>query len=107
MSAARKRVVTKQRPQPAKKSASKTDARKPSLRQASQPVSAQTILCECTGAICLIEVTMHSMESREIGHPEQEVLRRALTLIWSMHDWIDESRSDDADDVSDEEGDEP
>jgi hypothetical protein len=28
------------------------------------------------GAISLVEVTMHSLESREIGNPEQEVLKR-------------------------------
>ena len=45
---------------------------------------------------------MHSLESREIGHPEQEVLKRALKLIWSVHDWIDETKSNGTDDENDD-----
>jgi hypothetical protein len=107
MSAARKRVNKKQS-EPAKKPASETDSSAGLLRQgASPPVGARSILGECAGAICLVEVTMHSLESREIGHPEQEVLKRALKLIWSVHDWIDESTANDPDDGSDHEEDEP
>lgn len=50
--------------------------------------SAESILDECVGAICLVEVTLHSLESQEIASSEQEVLRRALKSIWSVHDWI-------------------
>lgn len=45
-------------------------------------------LDECVGAICLVEVTLHSLESQEIGSQEQEVLRRALKAIWCVHDWL-------------------
>jgi len=58
----------------------------------SQPVSINSILEECVGATSLIEVTLHSLEAREIGHPEQEVLKRALKVIWSVYDWIDNRR---------------
>lgn len=52
-------------------------------------------LDECVGAICLVEVTLHSLESQEIGSPEQEVLRRALKAIWYVHDWVYELTPDD------------
>lgn len=60
-------------------------------------VGAAGALDECVGAICLVEVTMHSLESQEIATPEQEVLKRALKAIWSVHDWIYERRPDDLD----------
>lgn len=69
--------------------------------------SVRSILGECAAAICLVEVTMHSLQSREIGHPEQEVLKRALKLIWSVHDWIDESNPGYLDDQDDDGEDEP
>jgi len=102
MSAARRRAGKKQS-LPAKKSTSKTVLPAVALRQGtSQSVSARSILGECAGALCLVEVTMHSLESREIGHPEQEVLKRALKLIWSVHDWIDETKSNGTDDENDD-----
>jgi len=100
MNAARKRVG-KKRSGPAKEPASGGDSPAVSRRRGSSPhVDTRSIFDDCAGAICLVEVTMHSLESREIGHPEQEVLKRALKLIWSVHDWIDENetRSNDADD---------
>ena len=54
-----------------------------------------TALDECVGAICLVEVTLHSLQSQEIGFPEQEVLRRALWAIWCVHDWVYELTPDD------------
>jgi hypothetical protein len=63
--------------------------------RATKSVSVETVLHECVGAICLVEVTLHSLESQEIAFPEQEVLRRALKSIWSAHDWIDELKPDD------------
>lgn len=56
------------------------------------PISIDSILEECVSATSLIEVTLHSLEAREIGHPEQEVLKRALKVIWSVYDWIDNRR---------------
>jgi hypothetical protein len=63
--------------------------------RATKSVSLETVLNECVGAICLVEVTLHSLESQEIAFPEQEVLRRALKSIWSAHDWIYELKPDD------------
>ena len=57
------------------------------------PVSIDSILEECVSATSLIEVTLHSLEAQEIAHPEQEVLKRALKVIWSVYDWIDNRRS--------------
>ena len=51
-------------------------------------IGAQEALEECVGAICLLEVVMHSLESQEIASPEQEVLKRGLKAIWLVHDWI-------------------
>lgn len=62
---------------------------------ATRSISAESILDECVGAICLVEVTLHSLESQEIASPEQEVLRRALKSMWSVHDWIYELKPDD------------
>ena len=107
MSAARQRVRKKQSG-PAIKRASKTASPAASVQQrVSPPVGARSILGECAGAICLVEVTMHSLEAREIGHPEQEVLKRALKVIWSVHDWIDESTANDPDADNDAEENEP
>lgn len=53
-------------------------------------ISRERALDECVGAICLVEVTLHSLESQEIASPEQEVLKRALKALWVVHDWIDD-----------------
>lgn len=37
---------------------------------------------------------MNSLESQDIASPEQEVLKRALKAIWSVHDWIYELTPD-------------
>ncbi len=50
--------------------------------------SAGSALSECVGAISLVDVTVHSLESQQIACPEQEVLNRALRALWSVHDWI-------------------
>lgn len=70
-------------------------------------VSARSILDECIVATSLVEVTLHSLEGNEIGYPEQEVLKRALKVMWVVHDWIDDSNPDlgDEDDEGDDEGD--
>jgi hypothetical protein len=60
----------------------------------------ESALDECVGAVCLVEVTLRSLESREIGSPEQEVLRRALKSIWHVHDWVYEFMPNDLDGAS-------
>jgi hypothetical protein len=50
--------------------------------------SALDPLDECIGAISLIQVTVHSLGSQDIAAPEQEVLKRALQALWSVHNWI-------------------
>lgn len=50
--------------------------------------SAQSALRECVGAISLLEVTVHSLESQQIACSEQEVLNRAIRALWSVHNWI-------------------
>lgn len=66
----------------------------PPRQRSSALVGAESALDECVGAICLVEVTLHSLEFQEIASPEQEVLKRALKAIWSVHDWIDELATD-------------
>jgi hypothetical protein len=78
-----------------------------SRRDSSNLASIGTALDECIGAICLVEVTLHSLESQEIGSPEQEVLRRALKAIWCVHDWVYELTPDDLDATGPEREDEP
>ena len=93
----------KRKSAPAKKSTAKTGS--PAVSQsrvAFGVVSVQSILGECIGAISLVEVAMHSLDSQDIGSPEQEVLKRALKLIWSVHDWLHESNSDDLDNKDDD-----
>lgn len=88
MSTRRKRAAKRQLA-PSKKPTPSTDSPAASSRpRVSKTISAGSALDECVGAICLVEVTLHSMESQEIASPEQEVLRRALKAIWSVHDWI-------------------
>lgn len=95
MSARRKHAGKRQSARP-KKNPSKTGSPAASPRQqSSKVVCAQKALEECVGGICLVEVTLHSLESQEIATPEQEVLKRALKAIWCVHDWIDELRLDD------------
>lgn len=53
------------------------------------PANAESVLDECIAAISLVDVTVHSLELREIASPEQEVLKRALEVFWFVHDWID------------------
>jgi hypothetical protein len=68
----------------------------PSPRQKTSSLAdVGSALDECVGAICLVEVSMHSLELQELASPEQEVLRRALKAIWFVHDWIYELRSND------------
>ena len=94
MSAARKRTG-KRKSVPATKGPPKTDSPIVSQRRgASGSVSARSILNECMTATSLVEVTLRSLEQNEIGHPEQEVLKRALKVMWVVHDWIDESNPD-------------
>lgn len=107
MSAGRKRAG-KRKSVPAKNSTANTGSPAVSQRRgALGAVSVRSILGECAAAICLVEVTVHSLQSREIGHPEQEVLKRALKLIWSVHDWVDESNPGHLDDEDDDREDEP
>ena len=75
----------------------------PSRRESSNLAGIGSALDECVGALCLVEVAMHSLEWQEIAFPEQEVLKRALKSIWSVHDWINELRPDDLDDEADRE----
>lgn len=94
MSAGRKRRRGR-KPARVKKGTAKADGQPAATRPgAAAPVSARSILDECMAATSLIEVTLHSLEQNEIGHPEQEVLKRALKVMWVVHDWIDESNPD-------------
>lgn len=89
MSARRKRG-SKRQPPHQKGASGFSPVIAPSQRGLPGPLTAQGALDECVGAICLVEVTQRSLESQEIATPEQEVLKRALNAIWSVHDWIDE-----------------
>jgi hypothetical protein len=97
MNARRKRAAKGRSPHPEKDTPS-SDSPAPSSRQKlSQLVSAGSALDECIGAISLVEVAMHSLESQDIASPEQEVLKRALNAIWLVHDWIYELKPCEAD----------
>lgn len=98
MSTRRKRARKRQAAPPNRTTSSTESPAAPSRQKSSALVSANSALDECIGAICLVEVTLHSLESQETATPEQEVLKRALKAIWSVHDWINELRRDDLDD---------
>lgn len=106
MSAPRKRTSTRRLSATRSNKTVTSDASSGLLTlRATNSVSVETVLHECVGAICLVEVTLHSLESQEIAFPEQEVLRRALKSIWSTHDWIDELKpADTAGESADGEG---
>jgi hypothetical protein len=88
MSARRKHAAKRQSARP-KRKPSNTGSPAARLRQISSTVAAaEKALEECTGAICLVEVTLHSLKSQEIASTEQEVLKRALKTIWRVHDWL-------------------
>ncbi|MGE3667314.1 MAG: hypothetical protein AB7G51_11935 [Steroidobacteraceae bacterium] len=104
MSAGRKRRGGR-KPARVKKRTPKADGQPAATRpETATPVSARSILDECMAATSLVEVTLHSLEQNEIGYPEQEVLKRALKVIWVVHDWIDESSPDLGDEDDDGEG---
>lgn len=90
MSARRKRAGKNASTRP-KKIPSQTPSPTAPPRQTSPKFAgARAALEECIGAICLVEVTLHSLEFQEIGMPEQEVLKRALKMSWRVHDWLDD-----------------
>lgn len=88
MTARRKRRSKRPPPLPAERTSKPDSPAVSSRRESSKPVSVENALDECVGALCLVEVVMHSLESQEIAFPEQAVLKRALKAIWSVHDWI-------------------
>ena len=88
MSARRKRARKRQSARAKKNPSKPRPPAAPPRRIASALTCAQEALEECVGAICLVEVAMHSLESQEIASPEQEVLKRGLKAIWLVHDWI-------------------
>lgn len=93
----RRKRAAKPPPTP-EKAAPSADSAVPSRQQKSSTLAnAGSALAECVGALCLVEVAMHSLEWQEIAFPEQEVLKRALRSIWSVHDWINELRPNDLD----------
>jgi hypothetical protein len=90
MSARRKRAARRQ-PAGPNKAAPGPDSQAPVARQkSSTSASAHRALDECLGTICLVEVTVHSLDAQEVACPEQEVLKRALKAIWFVHAWIAE-----------------
>lgn len=86
---------------PASASAGKTRAKARKAPKAVIP--AATVRDDTLAALCIMEVTLHSLESQEIGTPEQEVLKLALKTLWKVHDVLIEFAPDDDDD--DDEGD--
>lgn len=88
MNARRKRAAKQSSPPPEKDKPVAGSPANSSRRDSSNLAGIGSALDECVGAICLVEVTLHSLESQEIGSPEQEVLRRALKAIWCVHDWV-------------------
>jgi hypothetical protein len=50
--------------------------------------SAAGALSACSGALALLEVTIRSLESQDIGCAEQEVLTRTIQTLWAIHDWL-------------------
>jgi hypothetical protein len=95
MNTRRKRAAKQPRPHHDRHISTANSPAPPSREKASNLADVGNALDECVGAICLVEVSMHSLESQELASPEQEVLRRALTAIWFVHDWIYELRSND------------
>lgn len=88
MNARRKRVAKRPSPPPEETKPIAGSPANSSRRHSVNLAGIDSALDECVGAICLVEVTLHSLESQEIGSPEQEVLRRALKSIWCVHDWV-------------------
>lgn len=108
MSARRKRADKRPRVGAGKRTATSDVPSAPSQQNSPTSVTARSAFDECVGAICLVEVTLHSLESQEIASPEQEALKRALKAIWIVHDWIDGLRPNDLDgEGTDLEDDEP
>jgi len=58
--------------------------------KSSKTPTTEVILDECIAAISFVDVSVHALEAREIASAEQEVLKRALRVLWFIHDWIDD-----------------
>lgn len=95
MSTRRKRAGENASTRPKKIPSKIPSAAAPPRQTSSTFAGAREALEECIGAICLVEVTLHSLEFQEIATPEQEVLKRALKMIWRVHDWLDDLSVDD------------
>jgi hypothetical protein len=56
---------------------------------ASKPsVSVRTLCNEFSAGWCMVEVVMRSLDGQEIGHPEGEVLKRALKILWPINEYL-------------------
>jgi hypothetical protein len=98
MSTRRRRSTAQQR-LPAPRTAPKARTPAALSRQGfSQLAGRARALDDCVGAICLIEVTARSLEAQDIACPEQEALKRAMRVIWGVHDWVYVLRPGDPDD---------
>jgi hypothetical protein len=88
---ARRKSANKRRAPAVARIPKKVEVSEASRRQMSSMLaSAESVLDECIAAISFVDVTVHSLELREIASSEQEVLKRALKAIWLVHDWVDE-----------------
>ena len=90
MNARRKRAAKRPSPPPEKDNPVASSPANSSRRDSSNLAGIGSALDECVGAICLVEVTVHSLASQEIASPEEEVLKRALKALWVVHDCIDD-----------------
>lgn len=88
MSARRKRAGKRPPARPKKNPSKPRSPAAPPHRLSPTLAGAQEALEECLGAICLVEVTLNSLESQEIAAPEQEVLKRALKTLWTVQNWM-------------------
>jgi len=71
--------------------------------QASKAVIQAATVNDTIAAISLVEVAINSLEMQDIGSPEQEVLKLAITKLWALHDILIEVEvvADDDDDDDD------
>jgi hypothetical protein len=85
---ARKRAGKRPSARPKKNPSKPRSPAAPPHRLSPTLTHAQEALEECLGAICLVEVTLNSLESQEVAAPEQEVLKRALKTLWIVQTWM-------------------
>lgn len=60
----------------------------PTVATSKPPVSVSKLCDDFSAGWCMVEVAMHSLDGKEIGHAEGVVLQRALKILWPISEYL-------------------